>query len=63
MTPAELRSYLKENNITQWALAQRIGIHEKTFVCWLHTSQLTAERETRVRTAIDEILNERERMQ
>lgn len=61
MTPTELKSELKKHKITQWVLAQKMGIHEKTLVCWLHTPELTEERSNRVKSAISEILREREK--
>ena len=49
-----LRNDLKSLNIPYWRIAEKLGIHEVTFVRWMR-QELSADTLARVRAAIAEI--------
>lgn len=56
---AELRRYMYNNRVSQWKVAQVIGVHENTVIRWLRTP-LTPKRHQKITQAVEQILRERE---
>lgn len=53
-----IRERLTKSSIHYWELAERIGVSESTLTRWLR-QELDGERSERVRTALEELENER----
>ncbi len=51
----ELREKMKNNGVSLWQIAARLGIHEKTLITWLRL-ELDAEHTKRVNDALNEII-------
>lgn len=50
----EIRNAIKEKKVHYYEVAHQLGIHDKTFCCWLRYELPTAKREM-ILKAIDEI--------
>lgn len=51
----ELRERMKNNNVTLWQIAAKIGVNETTLIKWLRL-ELDAEHSKRVNDALNEII-------
>lgn len=55
MTSSEVRAAAKALCVPLWKIAKKIGIHEQTFLYWLHDDTIPETRETRIKRALDEL--------
>ena len=60
MNRDELKTICKANGIYEYQIAHKMGISEPTFIRWLRVP-ITSELEQRIMSAIDSIIEDRNR--
>ena len=58
MANEEIRIKMRGYRVSQWQVAEKLGVAEQTILRWLRTP-LTAEKHKKISIAIDEIIAER----
>lgn len=55
----KLRSYMQDNNIPYWMLANKLNVHESTLIRWLRTELTPAQTEDFM-AKVNQIIKEQE---